>query len=495
MNLNIQTKIWSTVISIVFMFAYFIYFYFPNQQEEQVLISYNKDTQNLVNTIGLGVQIALDEQNFRGVKMAMDFIKKDSNLVFVSIVSIEDSNEVVFNTFPDNFGLSLPIYSSDSIIVKEANFHSDLLSGKIILGISTKELKKKHSILRKQAIIITLCVLFFGVLIGYLLARNISVALNLIKLNSSRVAKGDLSVQINMNRKDEIGDLSSAFDKMVKALSQADYQLHEYTEELKTKGEQIELNNQKIQESIRYAEVIQQASLPKKSEFTKVFNDSFITYLPKDIVSGDFYYFAQLDNNYVFGVFDCTGHGIPGGFMSVMGCVYLKNIILNQGVTEPSKILQLLDEGIVESLNQKDERRKSRDGMDGSLCSLNLENNKLKFSGAFNSLYILRGDNWIKIKADRKPVGGGMQSKMKGFSCSEIYIQKGDLLYMLSDGFVDQFGGNNSRKYMLKRLQKFIFSIRHYSMNEQQQLLEKEFYHWKGNEIQVDDVLVMGIRI
>lgn len=495
MKISIKAKIWSTVSAVVFLFAYFIYFYFPNQQKEQVLISYNKDTQNLANTVALGVQIALDEQNFRGVKMAMDFIKKDSNLVFVSIVQVDDSNEIIFNTFPETFELTLPMSSSDSIIVKKSNFQSELLSGKIILGISTKELKEKHNSLRQQAMIITLCVLFFGVSIGYLLARNISVALNLIKLNSSRVAQGNLGVQINMKRKDEIGDLSAAFDKMVKSLSEADNQLQEYNEELKTKSEQIEHNNEKTQESIRYAKVIQQAFLPKKSEFRKVFSDSFISYLPKDIVSGDFYYFAQSNKNYVFGVFDCTGHGIPGGFMSVMGCVYLKNIILNQGITEPSKILELLDEGIVESLNQKDEKSKSRDGMDGSLCSLNLENNKLKFSGAFNSLYILRGDHWIKIKADRKSVGGGMESKMKGFSCSEIYIEKGDLLYMFSDGFVDQFGGKHGRKYMLKKLQQFIFLIRDYPMKEQQQFLEKEFYEWKGNEIQLDDVLVMGIRI
>lgn len=110
-------------------------------------------------------------------------------------------------------------------------------------------------------------------------------------------------------------------------------------------------------------------------------------------------------------------------------------------------------------------------------------------------MYILRGDHWIKIKADRKSVGGGMESKMKGFSCSEIYTQKGDLLYMLSDGFVDQFGGKHGRKYMLKKFQEFILTIRDFTMKEQQQLLEKEFYQWKGDEMQLDDVLVMGIRI
>lgn len=500
MKVSIKAKIWSTVSAVVFVFAYFIYFYFPSQQKEQVLKSYKKDTQNLANTVSLGVQIALDEQNFHGVQMAMNFIKKDSNLVFAAIVQ-EDFNPItkktdytVFQTYPDGYPLELSASTSDSIIVKYADFKSELLSGKIVLGVSTKEVKEKHAQLRIQALVITLLVLILGISIGYFLARNISRALNLMKIHSARVAQGNLKIQLKLNRKDEIGDLSLAFDNMVKALAEADDQLHEYNEELKTKTEQIEYHNEKTQESIRYAKVIQQAFLPSLYEFKTSLPDSFISYLPKDIVSGDFYFFGKSSNSFLFGVFDCTGHGVPGGFMSVMGSVYL-NAILEKGVSKPSEILTLLDKGIVDSLHQRDEGSVSKDGMDGSLCALDFDTNKLQFSGAYNSLYILRGEEWLKFKADRKNIGGGDNLSSGEFVCHEIDLESGDQLYMMSDGYVDQFGGDDDKKYMIARFRDFIFSIRELSMEEQRLKIEEEFYNWKGSEPQIDDVLVMGVRI
>lgn len=500
MKVSIKAKIWSTVSAVVFVFAYFIYFYFPNQQKEQVLKSYHKDAQNLANTVSLGVQIALDEQNFHGVQMAMDFIKEDSNLVFAAIVQesfnpfTNKTDYKVFQTYPDNYPLELTAATSDSIIVKYADFKSELLGGKIVLGVSTVEVKKEHARLRTRALVITIGVLLLGISIGYLLARNISRALNLMKIHSSRVAQGNLGIQLNMGRKDEIGDLSNAFDQMVIALKEADEQLHEYNEELKTKSEQILYHSEKTQESIRYAQVIQEAFLPNIEDFKKVFPNSFISYIPKDIVSGDFYFFSEVNSQYLFGVFDCTGHGVPGGFMSVMGSVYLNNIV-HQGVSKPSEILQLLDAGIVNSLNQKVEGSRTRDGMDGSLCSMDIEANKLYFSGAYNSLYILRGDEWLRIKADRKSIGGGMDLRSNQFECHEIDLLSGDNLYLLSDGFVDQFGGDEDKKYTIGKFKNFILSIKDRSMEEQKSLLEKEFFDWRGVGSQIDDVLVMGVRV
>ena len=500
MKVSIKAKIWSTVSAVVFVFAYFISFYFPSQQKEQVLKSYNKETQNLANTVSLGVQIALDEQNFHGVQMAMDFIKKDSNLVFAAIVQ-EDINPVtkksaftVFQTYPDGYDMKLSAATSDSIIVKYADFKSELLSGKIVIGVSTKEVKAKHSQLRFQALVITFGVLVLGISIGYLLARNISDPLSLMKLHSARVAQGNLKIQLKLKRKDEIGDLSLAFDNMVLALAEADDQLHEYNEELKTKSEQIEYHNEKTQESIRYAKVIQQAFLPSISELESRFPDSFISYLPKDIVSGDFYYFGYSGSTFLFGVFDCTGHGVPGGFMSVMGSVYL-NAILEKGVSNPAEIFQLLDQGIVNSLHQNDVGSVSKDGMDGSLCAINVESNKLQFTGAYNSLYILRGEEWLRFKADRKNIGGGDNMSSGKFTCHEIDLVKGDQLYILSDGYVDQFGGEEDKKYMIAQFRDFVYSIRNLKMEEQRIKIEEEFYRWKGSESQIDDVLVMGVRV
>jgi serine phosphatase RsbU (regulator of sigma subunit) len=503
MVVNIKTKIWSAVSIVVVIFAYFIYFYFPNQQKEQVLESYNNEAQNLTNTVALGVKIGLDEQNFHGVKLAMDYIKDNPNLVFVAIVQTEEVvdvkgdsvvNESVFQVTPFGYPLLLPISSSDSIIVKESSFESKLLNGKIIIGLSTDEVKAKHAALRAQALIITIGVLLLGISIGYLLARNISSALSIISKHSVKVAGGDLSTQLKMTRKDEIGDLSRTFDQMVMALAEADHQLHEYNEELLTKNEQIEFINNQTQESIRYAQMIQDAFLPRRSDISQAFPDSFVLYTPKNTVSGDFYYYAESKGKFVLGAFDCTGHGVPGGFMSVMGCVLLKQIVYNQGITEPSEILTLMDNGIVDSLHQNEQDSKMRDGMDGALCSFDFENKKLQFAGAFNSLYILRDNEWLITKANRRAIGGGGENT-QAFTPHEMDIRDNDLIYIMSDGFVDQFGEETGKKYMIKRFKDFLMSIQDLSLVEQHRRLELEFSDWKGNENQIDDVLVVGVRV
>lgn len=267
----------------------------------------------------------------------------------------------------------------------------------------------------------------------------------------------------------------------------------DYAEEQR---DQIEHQKEDIQSSIRYAHRIQRAALPPESVMNSVLDDYFIYNRPRDIVSGDFYWASSGDPYKYFAVADCTGHGVPGAFMSMLGISALNDIVKSLEKISASVLLDNLACRVRESLHQTEQSTEtsSSDGMDISLCIYDPGTKILQFSGAYNHLYIVRNGEMQIIKADKQSLVS-KYFEPKPFNNHELKMEEGDCIYLFSDGFPDQFGGPDFKKYKIRNFREFLISIHKESMKDQKRLLDEEFERWMGPHAQVDDVIVMGIRI
>jgi serine phosphatase RsbU (regulator of sigma subunit) len=275
-------------------------------------------------------------------------------------------------------------------------------------------------------------------------------------------------------------------------------QLHEKNrileKKVKERTAEIEAQKGEITSSIQYASRIQHAMLPMNDLFKESFSDFFIIFKPRSIVSGDFYWIAEDEKNIFLTVADCTGHGVPGAFMSALGISILNEIVIHNKDLQANIVLNLLRERIKNSLHQTGKEGEAADGMDISLCIIRKNRKLVQFSGAFNPLFIVTGGQLIEYKGDRMPIGIHYGEEAS-FSNFEINIRKGDVIYMLSDGLTDQFGGPESEKFKKSNLRKLLSDIHGNPMSDQKKKIEFEFEKWKGKSEQIDDITFIGIRI
>ena len=217
--------------------------------------------------------------------------------------------------------------------------------------------------------------------------------------------------------------------------------------------------NEKLTDSINYAKRIQDAQLPDLNVLDPILSDNMILFKPKDIVSGDFYWITKKENCLFMAAVDCTGHGVPGAFMSLIGTALLNEIVIEKGITDPGKVLDGLRANLITSLKQEQHERTSRDGMDMAFVRIDLESNSLAFAGAYNPLYLIHNRNIQIIKGDRQPVGVHPFNKQVPFKTHHLELENNDALYLFSDGITDQFGGANNKKFTAKRLQNALLEI------------------------------------
>ncbi len=263
---------------------------------------------------------------------------------------------------------------------------------------------------------------------------------------------------------------------------------------MKQKGE-IELQNIEITDSINYAKRIQTSILPDISKLKESFRDAFILFHPRDIVSGDFYWFDNIgEDRFILVCADSTGHGVPGAFMSMIGSTLLQDIVARKGISKPSEILTMLDKQIFSTLNQNLELGVSNDGMDMVVCEFNKKTRHIRFASAMRPVIIVLDGEPYYIKGNRSSVGGESISE-KYYDDQEYYLSEGDTIYLFSDGLPDQFGGPDGKKMKIARLKKIIDQISKLPMNEQKETLSKFYFEWKGNYDQVDDILFMGVKV
>ena len=275
--------------------------------------------------------------------------------------------------------------------------------------------------------------------------------------------------------------------------------------------DRIEHIHTEITKSIEYSKKIQTAILPKHEDLSALTRDCFIFFHPRDIVSGDFYWCAKIEDAIVITVADCTGHGVPGAIMSMLGMSLLKEIVVKEYITQPAVILRKLRKEIIRALGQKGESGEQKDGMDMSLITIHYENNLLEYAGAFNPIYLIRNksnpalpgqieaalednDFWLYvIEADKMPVA--YYDRMDKFTNCELEFKEGDQLYLFTDGLADQFGGPKNKKFMYRQFMNILLQNASENMEKQGAMLTFAYDEWKGDHFQVDDVCVLGIKL
>ncbi|HEU4717712.1 MAG TPA: SpoIIE family protein phosphatase, partial [Bacteroidia bacterium] len=275
-------------------------------------------------------------------------------------------------------------------------------------------------------------------------------------------------------------------------------------EELKAAYDIIEERNKDITDSIRYAKRIQDGFLPNDEELEELLGEHFVLFLPRDIVSGDFYWATGVtttrsnDANArmkVVAAVDCTGHGVPGAFMSILGNMLINQTIRNPDVNSPAEALDYLNRELPKNLKAQNREETIRDGMDLSMIAIDPANMKMHFAAANNPVYFVRDGILTELKGDKQAISGSEDIPKKPFTGRSVSLKKGDCVYLLTDGFADQFGGPRGKKFKYRQLQEQLVSLHDRPMKEQKQLLETIFREWKGDLGQVDDVLIIGIRV
>jgi ligand-binding sensor domain-containing protein/serine phosphatase RsbU (regulator of sigma subunit) len=278
-------------------------------------------------------------------------------------------------------------------------------------------------------------------------------------------------------------------------LSRENQEREMFGKQIMLQKEELTLKNKSITDSINYAKRIQTAMLPPYKMFKSIFPSSFILFMPKDIVSGDFYWVNKLNDKVFVSAVDCTGHGVPGAFMSIIGFELFRRITNIEGLSRPSDILNRLNEDF-HVIFKDVENVVLRDGMDVAFCSIDKKDRILEFAGAFNPLYLIRDNKIMEIKGDRFAIGLDETNFMEQtFKNHIIPLQKGDIVYIFSDGFADQFGGPDGKKYKYRRFRHLLLTLHQLPMEKQHEILENNVMEWRGEQDQVDDILVIGIQI
>lgn len=410
----------------------------------------------------------------------------------------------------------------------------------------TSKMLGKFNFLDKIIKLLGAALVLGGIIIAMLTVRSIIRPVKQLRDMLISMGKGVLPKSKSKVTPDEIGDMSSAMNNMVEALNRTtefanevgkgnfesyyeplsssdqlgnsllkmrtalyeneqilERKVVERTEEVVRQKQEIEVKNKELEvlykhvtDSIRYAKRIQESILPPESVMQKLLPESFVFYKPKDIVSGDFYWISEKDNKVIFSAIDCTGHGVPGAFMSLVGYNLLKEIIDNMTELRPAKILDQLSEGVRSTLHQFD-KSSAKDGMDIALCIVDMAKMELQFAGAFNPLYLIRNNNMQEIKADKLLIGYSYSDDHheQNYTNHTVKLQKGDCIYIFSDGYHDQFGGEKGRKFMVNNFRQLLMDIHNQPTGLQKKTLERRFDEWKGEHDQVDDICVMGVKV
>ncbi len=255
----------------------------------------------------------------------------------------------------------------------------------------------------------------------------------------------------------------------------------------------VEKKHTEIKDSINYAKRIQNALLQGEEHLNPMLPNHFIFFQPKDVVSGDFYWGKTFDKHYYLSVTDCTGHGVPGGFMSVLGIAMLNEITRSKKNILPSDMLNILRDKIILELAQDADRNSNKDGMNTIVLKVNKETKHMRYAGAYHSILIIRGGKLIELKTDKEPIG--FTYIMTPFNSYDFQLMEGDYVYIYSDGYADQFGGERGKKFKSRNFKELLLAIYHKPLKEQKKILEQTFNVWKGKEEQVDDVTVLGMKI
>ena len=297
-------------------------------------------------------------------------------------------------------------------------------------------------------------------------------------------------LKLTMDHALEVYSLKSQNRNLIEDLKEANQNLEQ---KVMMRTKQIEQQKINITDSIQYASRIQEALLPPANELNRLLPSHFILNKPKDIVSGDYYWVTTKENKVLLALADCTGHGVPGAFMSIMGINLLNEIVNKAEEVMANAILNDLRDHLVKSLRQKGDKDESKDGMEMALCVVDYESKKLQYAGAFRPMYLIRNKELHVYKGDKMPIGIYNEEKIS-FSNKEVQLEDHDMIYLFTDGYVDQIGGPGRKTFRSKKFKQLLVDIHRMPMDEQKAILEKAYEEWRRDIEQIDDIMVMGIR-
>ncbi|MEX2596227.1 MAG: SpoIIE family protein phosphatase [Salibacteraceae bacterium] len=306
-----------------------------------------------------------------------------------------------------------------------------------------------------------------------------------------------------LSSQDELGqsllvmrkNLKEYSEDMEKKVKERTAEVVRQKEEIEKQSEQIAELYEQVKDSILYAKRIQEAILPSHEEISSSLKNSMVLFRPKDIVSGDFYWFSEKEDKVIIAAADCTGHGVPGALMSMIGSSLLNEIVNEKGITQPNEILMALKQGVIKALNKHPSSDQTKDGMDIALCSIPKDGNVIEFAGANNPLWLIRNNEIIDYRGDRQPVGIYGDNIDTPYTNNTVELEKGDTVYIFSDGYADQFGGPNGKKFKYSQFKKLLIKVNNETMERQRDILNARIEEWMGDEEeQIDDILVVGIQ-
>ena len=298
-------------------------------------------------------------------------------------------------------------------------------------------------------------------------------------------------LKITIDSAFEVYNLKTQNKILIKDLKEANQNLEQKVEE---RTRQIEQQSMNITDSIHYASRIQKALMLPSEELDRLLPSHFILNKPKDIVSGDYYWVSHKNNRMIIAVADCTGHGVPGAFMSIMGINFLNEIVNKTESIRANEILNELRDQLIKSLGQTGQRDETKDGMEMALCVVDFGSKKLQFSGAFRPMYMISNGELMVINGDRMPIGIYNEKEVT-FTNKEVAFKENDIIYLFTDGYVDQIGGPHRKTFKSIKLKQLLQDIYRNPLKKQQSLLEKEHEAWRGDVEQIDDIMILGIKL
>lgn len=480
------------------------YTYQPTNNNKYIveLGSYSSKATQLISSMNNGIKVLGNNKNLGIINVDL-FISKDNKHSFLSENRIDEDHTYLFEkTFINKTDHDTLVKTNKRQLLygyvyferEQTNLYAESVIRIVFDVTNDRRSIFKEIIIFSIVLSLTLILLFF---LFYKRAKLLTLPISNLEQQVKLIESGDLSIRATVSGNNEITSLSKHFNSMIEKL-QALYQNLE--NKVQERTALLERQQTSITDSIRYAQKIQTAVLPPDTLINKTIPEFFIYYRPKDIVSGDFYWISEKEDKVIVAAVDCTGHGVPGGFMSMLGVAFLNEIVNkiigNKHIytLQANEILNQLRDKVIEALNQTGKEDDSKDGMDMALCIIDYENMNLQFSGANNPLFLVRDSELQVIPGDKISVSYDSYVS-KSFTNHELKFKNGDMIYLSTDGYRDQFGGKKDAKFSSRRFRELLTSIANDESPIQKLILQDTLNKWMGENDQIDDILVIGIRL